>query len=349
MENPPPKRMTIDEIAKHAYVSRSVVSRVLNNRPNVSAEARARVLKVIKEFNYTPNATARSLATHRSYEVCILAPRKKNEDFANGFWSLLFLGLSEACAARGYYVSFSTIAVECQENHARILYGHNFDGYVLCTREVADCVVPAIQTRSKPVVLIGHDPAFPDIHSVDVDNVHGAWKATRHLIDLGHRRIATILGTQQAQESQDRMQGYLQAHREADIPVYPAHIVYGDFSQQSGYELMVQLLQQDPRPTAVFCANDAMATGAILAITKAGLSVPEDVAVVGYDDLPMAQYICPPLTTIHQPVYRIGREAAAILIDLIEEKEPDGGVVHRHLPTELVVRESCGTRETVEV
>ena len=96
-------------------------------------------------------------------------------------------------------------------------------------------------------------------------------------------------------------------------------------------------------------ANDAMATGAILAITKAGLSVPDDVAVVGYDDLPMAQYICPPLTTIHQPVYRMGREAAAILIDLIEEKEPDGGVVHRHLPTGLVVRESCGTRETVEV
>ena len=156
------QKLNIDDIARLAYVSRSVVSRVLNNRPNVSDEARARVLKVIEKHNYRPNATARSLATDRTYEISILAPRKKDDVLANGFWSLIFLGISEECIRRGFFVSLSLISGELETHlNDRILNGHNFDGYILISKEVADQVVPALRKREIPTVLIGHDPDLP--------------------------------------------------------------------------------------------------------------------------------------------------------------------------------------------
>jgi LacI family transcriptional regulator len=242
------QKLTIDRIAKLAYVSRSVVSRVLNNRPNVSDEARARVMKVIKEYDYTPNATARSLATDRTNEISILAPRKDDEVFANGFWSLLFLGISEQSLRRNYFVSLSMVTLEMEaELNDRILYGHNFDGYILITREVAGIVFPAICRTDKPAVLIGHDPDYPDLNTVDVDNFDGAYQATRHLLDLGYRCIAAIMGNLEAQETRDRLAGYKSAHEEFGVPVSEDRILVGDFSQRSGYALMQQVLH-DPLP-----------------------------------------------------------------------------------------------------
>ena len=331
-------KLNIDDIARLAYVSRSVVSRVLNNRPNVSDEARARVLKVIEEHNYRPSATARSLATDRTYEISILAPRKKDEVFANAFWSLVFLGISEESIKRGYFVSLSVISDEMEAHlNDRIVHGHNFDGYILISKKVADQVVPALRKREMPTVLIGHDPAFPDLDSVEGDNFAGGYRATEHLVGLGHRRIAAIRGPLLAQESIDRLAGYKQALLDAGILLDEALIAEGDYSQRSGFEQTPHLL--DHSPTAIFCVNDAMAAGALLALHRAGLAVPGDISVVGYDDLPNSRYTIPPLTTVHQPIYEMGRHAADRVIDQIEGTRKEPG--HTKLAVELIVRETC--------
>ena len=335
------QKLNIDDIARLAFVSRSVVSRVLNNRPNVSDEARARVQKVIEQYNYRPSATARSLATDRTYEISILAPRKQDDVLANGFWSLIFLGIAEQCIERGYFVSLTMISREVEAHlNDRILNGHNFDGYILISKEVADQTVPALRKREMPTVLIGRDPDSPDLHSVDVENIDGGYKATKHLLDLGHRHIAAITGPLHSPESIDRLDGFKKAHQEAAVPVIETLCVEGEYSQQGGYDCMQRLLSHTPRPTAVFCVADAQATGALLALHRAGLTAPEDVSVIGYDDLPISRFTTPPLTTMRQPIYHMGERAAGIVIDQIEGKISE--VMHVHLQADLVIRETCG-------
>ena len=335
------EKITIDQIAKMAYVSRSVVSRVLNNRPNVSDESRERVLRVIEAYNYTPNATARSLATHRSFEICILAPRKPDDVFANAFWSLLFLGISEQALKRGYFVSLSMVADEMEgKMNQRVFCGPLFDGYILISRTVLDQLLAAIRQRRIPVVQIGSTPDYEDVPSVDIDNISGACAATEHLIGLGHRNIAAIMGALYNMESIDRLEGYKKALVRHGLPLEDDMVGVGNYSHKSGYDAMATLLTRTPRPDAVFCANDAMAAGALLAISEAGLSVPHDVAVVGYDNLPGSAYTIPPLTTISQPIHRMGERAADLLIDRIEEVNLD--VAHEKLDACLIIRKTCG-------
>lgn len=340
---PTRKKLTIDEIARLAFVSRSVVSRVLNHHPKVSDEARARVLKVIEEHHYVPSSVARSLATDRTFEICVITPRRKDESIANGFWPLLHLGISERSIERGYFVSLSLISAETAEAiNDRILNGRVFDGYILITQEVTDLVIPALQGRNVPLVLIGRDPDHPHISSIDVDNLDGAYKATAHLIGMGHRRVAAILGNMHLSETVDRLEGYRRALADAGLEPDDSLIAVGNYSEKTGFDVMQGWLDQGEPPRAVFCASDAIATGALLALYKAGLAVPDAVAVVGFDDVPGARYTAPPLTTIHQPIYEKGEQAADIIIDQIEGRRRD--VVHARLPAELVVRESCGFR-----
>ena len=211
----------------------------------MSDEARTRVLDVIREHNYRPNAVARSLATDRTYEICILAPRWKNDVLASGFWSLIFLGLSERCFERGYYASLSMVsAAEGKTGHERFIAGHNFDGYVLIHKEVIETLLPSLLERKAPIVSIGHDPSHPDVSSVDVDNFRGAFVATRHLLSLGHERIALVLGSRDRQESIDRFNGYEQALMDAGIKLDENLVVEGDYSQLCGQKAFEKLLRQ---------------------------------------------------------------------------------------------------------
>ncbi|QXD16315.1 LacI family transcriptional regulator [Rhodocaloribacter litoris] len=335
------KKITIDEVARLAYVSRSVVSRVLNNHPNVSKEARARVMKVIEEYNYRPSSVARSLVTDRTYELCVLAPRRRNDVLATGYWPLVLLGLSEQSIQRGYYVSISMVSADMESAiNERILTGHAFDGFILIARDVTRFVAEALQASATPIVLIGHDPNFPDLNSIDADNFDGAYQAGSHLVGLGYRRIGLMLGPAEMPESDDRRNGFLKALADAGLSVPPAYTAIGDYSHQSGYAIMQRWIERGDVPEAVFCTSDAKATGAILALHEAGLRVPEDVAIVGFDDLPTARFTIPPLTTVHQPVYEKGEQAANVIIDLIEGQRT--GVIHQNLPVKLVVRETCG-------
>lgn len=334
------ERITIDEVAKLAYVSRSVVSRVLNNHSNVSDEARRRVQEVIDKYGYTPSRAARSLVTNRSYEISVLGPRGNDEVIANGFWSLLLLGISETSIRRGYFVSLSMIStdMECAINR-RILTGHHFDGYVLVSKQIVDLVAPSLLGRGIPGIVVGHHPQRPDLSYVDVDNSGGVREATEYLAGLGHRRIGVITGDMETQETRDRFAGYLRAMRAAGLTVEPGLIVEGDYSERSGFAAMNRLLAGAERPTAVLCMCDAMAVGAILALHEAGLSVPGDCSVVGFDDLPFASFTHPPLTTIRQPIYEMGGLVAGILIDAIEgiRSRP----AHRKLDVQLVMRQTC--------
>lgn len=335
------ERITINKIAELAYVSRSVVSRVLNNRPNVSDEARERVLEVIRKYDYHPNAAARSLATNRAYEIAIIVPRWQNEILASGFWSLIFLGIAEQCSERGYFGSLSAISVD-QNNDldASFIRDHACDGYVLMHKEVLSLMYPILQARNLPVVAIGHDDDYPDISSIDVDNRQGAFEATRHLISLGHRHIAIITGNIKRQESVDRLAGYREALHQAGIETHTAYERAGEYSHADGVKSTNALLALPRPPTAIFIASDVMAQGTLLALHEAGLKVPEDIAVIGFDDLPASRYSIPPLTTVHQPIYEKGAEATNIIIDQIEKKLDR--VVHINLPPRLVVRASCG-------
>ena len=337
------KRMTIDQVAELAYVSRSVVSRVLNNHPNVSDEARERVMEVIEKHNYRPSSAARSLATDRTFEICILTPRRRGDALANGFWTLLHLGIFEQCIERGYFVSLSMVAPEMGEAvNQHILGEHRFDGFLLLTQEVTEMVAATLKERDVPTVLIGHDPAYPDLSSVDVDNHEGAYRATKHLCELGHEHVGAMLGSLDLKESAERRDGYHHALTDAGRSIDPDRVAVGDYSQKSGHAIMRRWIEEDAYPSALFCANDGMAMGALLALHQAGIAVPDEVAVVGFDDLPASEYAYPPLTTVRQPIYEKGVRAADMIIDQVEGRVDE--VQHVELPAELVVRASCGAK-----
>ncbi len=335
------KKMTIDKVAELAYVSRSVVSRVLNDHPNVSREARQRVMRVIEKYDYRPSSVARSLATDRTFEIGVLTPRRSGNALANSFWPLLHSGLFERCIERGYLVSLSMVSTRPGARvDRRILNDQRFDGYVLVTQEVTERVADAVAARDVPVALIGHDPERPAWPSVDVDNFAGAYAAVRHLLALGHTRIAAILGCLDMQESVDRRDGYRRALQEAGLSDEAPWTAVGDYSGASGFEIMQAWIERGLAPSAVFCASDTMAVGALSALHRAGIAVPQRLAVVGFDDLPLARYTVPPLTTVRQPIYEKGARAADLLLDQIEGTS--AAEEHVTLEAELVVRQSCG-------
>jgi LacI family transcriptional regulator len=336
------QNMTIDRVAELAYVSRSVVSRVLNDHPNVSDEARERVREVIEEHDYRPNSMARSLATDRSYEIGILTPRRGDESLANGYWPLLYSGIFEQCLERGYFVSLSMVSLEMKDKISDRAGDTRFDGYMLITQEVTEIVGDVLRDRDVPAVLIGHHSEWADLHSIDIDNTTGGYKAGAHLCELGHEDIGVILGNPQLRETADRREGLRAALEEAGRTVPDERVAVGDYSQESGYEVVNRWAAGESVPSGLFCASDTMAMGALLALNEGGYDVPGDVAVVGFDGLPSSRYTIPPLTTVRQPVYEKGKEAANVLIDEIEEE--GSAPVHRALEPELVVRKSCGAQ-----
>jgi Transcriptional regulators len=332
--------MTIDQVAELAYVSRSVVSRVLNDHPNVSEEARERVLKVIEEHDYRPSSVARSLATDRSFEIGVLTPRRGDESLANGYWPLLYSGIFEQCLERGYFVSLSMVSDKVEDEIQDRARDQRFDGYILITTEVTDLVGSVLESSDVPAALIGNAPGWESLSSVDIDNVKGGYEAGRHLCELGYDEIGLILGSLDLEESVDRRRGFEQALGERGCTLPDAHVAVGDYSQETGYDIVTRWHEAGTMPRALFCASDAIAMGVLLALQENGYAVPADVAVVGFDGLPASEYTVPPLTTVRQPVYEKGQTAVNQLIDQIETPETDPS--HTELDPELVVRESCG-------
>ena len=337
----PTEKLTIRQIARLAGTSRSSVSRVLNDHPNVSPEVRRHVQEVIAETGYQPDPIARSLSNRRSYIIGLVVPLAVHSLFDDPFFPRLIQGISQGCNARDY--TFSLFLFHSPEDerefYRRISLRQLLDGVVVTATRTGDALIPRLLQGQVPLVVQGRHED-PRVDYVDADNVTGAMTAVSHLLRLGHRRIATVAGPSDSTAAQDRMQGYLDALQDRGRLVDDALIVRGDFTQSSGHEAMQRLLPH--QPDAVFVASDTMAMGALQAIRGAGLTVPDDIALVGFDDLPQATMVDPPLTTVRQPIQRMGMLAVEMLIDGLEN---GAGAPRRVvLPTELVIRASCGSR-----
>jgi len=334
------EKLNIDKVAKLAHVSRSVVSRVINNHPNVSEEARERVLKVVEMHNYKPNTVARNLATQNSNQIGVLTSRIGEESLGNGYWTLLYLGIFEECIRRGYNVHLSFYSSSMKkELHELILNEHRLDGVICLNEEVTKFSAERLADAEIPIVMVGHNPEFPGISSVDVDNYHGAYKAVKYLADLGHKQIGGIFGDQNVEETKHRISGYKNAQADHGIKVENRLISVSSYSQKDGYLTMKKWIGEHPDMTAVFCASDTLAMGAMLALHEKHFNIPEDFSVVGFDGLPISKYMIPPLTTIEQPTFGKGEKAAKMLIERIQYKSVE--VEQKNLEPELIVRNSC--------
>ena len=334
------KKYTLEEIGKLAGVSRATVSRVINNYPHISSEIRARVEKVIAETGYQPNMIARSLASDRSNIIGLVIPSNAATVFTDPYFPRLIHGVSQIANQRRLTLSLFLFHSREEEEYTMksILNTGLIDGLIVTADRKEDSIIPRLIDHHMPFVVIGQPDTLTDkVWFVDTDNVAGSYAATEHLLSLGYRRIG-IIATQQNTAGDDRLIGYIDTLKKHQIAIDENLIALGGFSVKSGSEAMKQLLPH--KPDAVFVCSDSMAMGAISVLREAGLSVPDDVAIVGYDDLPPATQAEPPLTTIRQEIAQTGQIAVQLLKKIIDGDvaEPE----HIILPNKLIIRSSCG-------
>ncbi|MHB0875541.1 MAG: LacI family DNA-binding transcriptional regulator [Anaerolineae bacterium] len=333
--------LTLEDIAKQAGVSRSTVSRVVNGQPNVREHVRKHVLEVIQSTGYHPNVAARTLASQRAWMIGLVLPRSVGSFFTDPYFPRLLQGVAQACNQCNFTLGLFLVSTKEDEEKIfpRVSRKGLLDGILVQSGQIGDRLIDRLVGSSMPLLIVGR-PLVPDgVSYIDVDNVAAAADAVTHLIRLGYRRIATIAGPANSTVSIDRKEGYLRALREHGRTAEEALIAEGDFTEAGGYDAARKLLAA--KPDAVFAASDMMAIGGMRAAREGGLSVPGDVAFVGFDDLPLAAVSRPQLTTVRQPIYEFGLKAVEVLIDLIENGvSPARRVI---MDTELVVRASCGT------
>lgn len=333
--------LTLEDIAEQAGVSRSTVSRVVNDLPNVSEDVRRRVLDVIQQTGYHPNAAARTLASQRSWTLGLVLPQSVSLFFTDPYFPHLTKGIAQACNEHNY--TLALFLVSNKEDEKKIFSRVNrkglLDGVLVQSGHHGDQqMIGQLVDANMPQVVLGRPQRYDNVTFVDVDNVSGAYNATAHLVRLGYRRIATITGPGLSTVGLDRQAGFTKAMNERGIKIDETLETEGDFTEAGGYYAMQRLLPA--RPEAVFVASDLMTIGAIRAVREAGLSVPNDIAFVGFDDIPLAAASDPPLTTIRQPVIQFGVRAVELLIDLIENGiHPPRHVI---MDTQLIIRDSCG-------
>jgi len=342
-----PEIATIKELAELSGVSVATVSRVLNDYDDVSETTRERVLKLAEELEYTPAAAARTLVTKRSHVVgVVLSTGVDHPDIQHPFFQEVLVGLKRRLGAGGY--DLLLLATEDSGNgfgahsYLQRCRHHRVDGVVLMGVERQEADVQKLVKSTIPCVAVDLDLVGRRTGFVISDNARGAGLAIEHLQKLGHERIATITGPNDMRVGKDRLVGYREALERLDLHYRDEYVREGDFYFDSGQAAMQELLSLPEPPTAVFAASDLMAAGAMRAIEQAGLDVPGDIAVVGFDDIQLAAMMQPALTTIRQDKLGLGAAAAEALLRMIErDGAPPPGVT---LPVELVVRESSGRR-----
>ncbi len=332
--------VTIKDVAREAGVSIATVSRVYNDALSVADETRAHVQRVGTRLGYVPHATARSLITRRTSTIGVILP-----DLHGEFFSEIIRGVDMSARARGYHILVSSSHASAAEVRAALqLMRGRVDGLLVLTTEPHEAMQPL--AGRLPVVRIGAGANGKAEDAIMVANYEGALAMGRHLLLLGHRRIAVITGAGENLDVRERLDGFRAALREAGVTPDSALELAGDFTEESGYAAGVRLAAMTPRPTAVFALNDAMALGAMSALRAAGLEIPSDIGVTGFDDIPTAQYLEPPLTTVRVDISALGGRAAERLFSVLQA--PDHLPPFRSvLPASLVIRRSCGSRADV--
>jgi LacI family transcriptional regulator len=328
----PEANVTLELIAREAGVSPSTVSRILNGTARVSDQKREAVERTIERFNFQPNLTARSLAMGQTHTIGVLT-----QFMDSPFYGETMRGIEDALAETPYSPLFVSghWNLKTEQARMRLLNARRVDGVIVLTGLLSDEQLIGYAQRM-PVVVTGRRLAAPRLASLDVDNFKGAHDATRHLVELGHRRIVCIAGPADHMDAAERLRGYRQALEDAGLPFSPELVVLSNFQETGGMLAINQLLEARADFTAVFATNDQMAYGARLALYRRGVRVPDDISLVGFDDLPSSTYSMPPLTTVRQPVYEIGRLAARAMLKLLAGEPADVAAP----PLELVVRES---------
>ncbi len=331
---------TVRDVARRAGVSVSTVSHVLNGTRFVSAELRERVLAAIEELDFEPNAAGRMLSLRRSNTIGLIV-----SDIRNPFFASVARGVEDVAQEQGYTVvlcnSDETLVKEAA--CLKALQSRQVDGVLLASAGAADDYVTRLVQAGFPIVLVDRD--LPDLHipAVVLDNEGAAYSAVRHLIDRGHKRIGMLSGRDSISTTVERVAGYERALREVELSVDQRLVISGHSTSEGGAVAAHALLDTRPAPTAIFSGNNLMSIGALQAIASRGLSVPEDIALVGFDDFPFpwSDAFRPHLTTVAQPTYELGRRAAEMLVRMLN----DGS--HRTtervvLDGKLVIRESSG-------
>jgi DNA-binding LacI/PurR family transcriptional regulator len=339
-------RVTSSQVAKLAGVSRTTVSFVLNDVPQmgISGETRDRVLLAARQLGYVPNAAARSLVSGATGTVALIVPHNEHLQ-VDAFIAQMLAGVNETCHAHGYKVLFEPL-VEASRSGGflDLVDSRRIDGLiVLNVPRSEDVHLAHLAAEGFPLVVLGSNlDQHAGIYSIDVETREAARTATRHLLGLGHRRIMHIgFASDEFHGVSERLYGYRDALREYGVEANPAWVAYANYSARSGYEAMQAMLARERGMTALFAGNDTIAFGAIAALRDAGLRVPEDVAVVGYDDIPLAAYAAPALTTMRTAPFEQGCASATLLMRLIAGERP--AQLHSTGAVPLIVRASCGT------
>ncbi len=334
---------TLEQVAALAGVGRGTVSRVINREPGVKDSTRLLVQQAIAELGYVPNTAARALAGTRTDAVALVITEAERRLFAEPFFSDIVHGVGAGLADTEIQLLLTLVRGD-RERRRFVQYARagRVDGILLASLHGSDPLPDMLAELDLPMVLGGRRSGEETISYVDSDNVGGSRAAVRHLLGSGRRAIATITGPQDMYVAQCRLRGYQEALQEAPGVLGqgdPSWTAGGDFTEESGGRAMAELLERHPGLDAVFAASDVMAAGALRVLRTAGRRVPEDVAVVGFDDSPVARHTAPQLTTVRQPVAEMGRAMAAMLLDSIGE--PQGDARQLLLPTQLVRRESA--------
>jgi LacI family transcriptional regulator len=327
----PPRALTIRDVARHAGVSVSTVSRVINGK-KVRPELEEAVQRVLADLSFRPSALARSMVNGTTQTVGVLV-----EDISSAYFAELIKGIESVLERTGHHPLFKSSHwnVELEEEALRVFLDHNVDAIIVVGGLLPEARLAALVGRL-PLVVVGRSGLSLDVPVLKLDQRGGAALATRHLIELGHRQIVHLCGRLSQEDALGRLQGYRDAMAEHGLEVRPEWVLEGDFLEGSAYRAMLGLVERKSPFTAVFAANDQMAFGANLALHRKGLRVPDDVSLIGFDDLPVSAYMVPPLTTVRQPAQQLGEHAARTAHDLMNAR----ALAEVQLDLRLVLRES---------
>jgi DNA-binding LacI/PurR family transcriptional regulator len=334
--------VSIKDIARAAKVSHATVSRALHNSPLVSPQTAERIRQIAREKGYRPSAVARSLVTKRTRTIGVVVT-----SIADPFIAEVVSGVEEVANDHGYSVFLANSNAE-PDREVKVVHSFHerrVDGILVTASRVGALYMPLLNEMRVPTVLINNQHPGEFVHSVMIDNLSASRQATQHLVSLGHKRIAYIGDQFGFQSDTERFAGYRRALELADIDFLPELTAHGDGKADGGARAMESLLTLDALPTAVFCYNDMSALGALRAIHACGLRVPDDISVVGFDDLFIASYTSPPLTTISQPMRQMGRTAMEILLKLFSGSN---SITNIKVQGQLIVRESTAPPRSIQ-
>lgn len=329
--------VTIKDIARRAGVSPSVVSRALNNKYGVKESTRQLIKNIAREMNYYPNAAARRLVTRKSGMIGVMMA-----DISEPFYTQIIKGMEYVASQTGYTLLFSNSYDNLEKTNVlqKMIVTENVDGLVIVGSNRQDTSFIGMLLETKiPFVLIERNFKKDKVNCIWIDNKKAAYTATKFLLEKGHKKIAHIAGNLQNEVAIERLAGYTQALKESGVPEPNRLVIHGNFVCEDGYRAMQEILRAQPDCTGVFVANDSMTYGALQAIHEAGFAIPQDIAVVGFDDLEFSAFTNPPLTTIRQPRYEMGKKSMEILIKILQGEEKNG--INLCLPFELVIRNSA--------